>query len=65
MVETSVTIQGADPRVSPKHVEKIFTEADKQLSPVRGVVVHQKPCVVYGGRRQENAGTRRHEGLGA
>ena len=29
----SVTIQGADPRVSPKHVEKIFAEADKQLSP--------------------------------
>lgn len=53
VVETSVTIQGADPRVSPKHVEKIFNEADKQLSPVRGVVVHRSPAwfMVDGGKK--------------
>ena len=53
VVETSVTIQGADPRVSPKHVEKIFSEADKQLSPVRGVVVHRSPAwfMVDGGKK--------------
>ncbi len=53
VVETSVTIQGADPRVSPKHVERIFTEADKQLSPVRGVVVHRSPAwfMVDGGKK--------------
>ena len=43
-VETSVTIQGADPHVTPRHVEKIFANADKQLSPVRGVVVHRSPA---------------------
>ncbi len=53
VVETAVTIQGADPRVSPKHVEKIFAEADKQLSPVRGVVVHRSPAwfMVDGGKK--------------
>ena len=53
VVETSVTIQGADPRVSPKHVERIFAEADKQLSPVRGVVVHRSPAwfMVDGGKK--------------
>jgi len=53
VVETSVTIQGADPRVSAKHVEKIFAEADKQLSPVRGVVVHRSPAwfMVDGGKK--------------
>ena len=52
-VEASVTIQGADPHVSPKHVEKIFAEADKQLSPVRGVVVHRSPAwfMVDGGKK--------------
>lgn len=52
-VETSVTIQGADPRVTPRHVEKIFAEADKQLSPVRGVVVHRSPAwfMVDGGKK--------------
>lgn len=52
-VEASVTIQGADPRVTPRHVEKIFAEADKQLSPVRGVVVHRSPAwfMVDGGKK--------------
>jgi len=52
-VETTVTIQGADPRVTPRHVEKIFANADKQLSPVRGVVVHRSPAwfVVDGGKK--------------
>ena len=52
-VEASVTIQGPDPHVSPKHVEKIFAEADKQLSPVRGVVVHRSPAwfMVDGGKK--------------
>ena len=52
-VEASVTIQGPDPHVSPKHVEKIFSEADKQLSPVRGVVVHRSPAwfMVDGGKK--------------
>ena len=52
-VETSVTIQGADPRVSPRHVERIFANADKQLSPVRGVVVHRSPAwfMVDGGKK--------------
>ena len=52
-VETTVTIQGADPRVTPRHVEKIFANADKQLSPVRGVVVHRSPAwfMVDGGKK--------------
>jgi cell division protein FtsA len=52
-VEASVTIQGADPRVTPRHVEKIFSGADKQLSPVRGVVVHRSPAwfMVDGGKK--------------
>ncbi len=52
-VETSVTIQGADPRVTARHVEKIFAGADKQLSPVRGVVVHRSPAwfMVDGGKK--------------
>lgn len=52
-VETSVTVQGADPHVTPKHVEKIFTEADKLLSPVRGVVIHRSPAwfMVDGGKK--------------
>ena len=52
-VETSVTIQGADPRVTPRHVEKIFANADKRLSPVRGVVVHRSPAwfMVDGGKK--------------
>lgn len=52
-VEVSVTIQGTDPRVTPKHVEKIFQTADKQLSPVRGVVVHRSPAwfMVDGGKK--------------
>ena len=52
-VETSVTIQGADPRVAASHVEKIFASADKQLSPVRGVVIHRSPAwfMVDGGKK--------------
>lgn len=52
-VETSVTIQGADPRVTPRHVEKIFANADKRLFPVRGVVVHRSPAwfMVDGGKK--------------
>lgn len=52
-VEASVTIQGTDPRVTPRHVEKIFAGADKQLSPVRGVVVHRSPAwfMVDGGKK--------------
>ena len=52
-VETSVTSQGADPRVTPRHVEKIFANADKRLSPVRGVVVHRSPAwfMVDGGKK--------------
>ncbi len=52
-VEATVTIQGADPRVTARHVEKIFASADKQLSPVRGVVVHRSPAwfMVDGGKK--------------
>ncbi len=52
-VEASVTIQGADPRVTARHVEKIFASADKQLTPVRGVVVHRSPAwfMVDGGKK--------------
>lgn len=52
-IETTVTIQGADPRVTARHVEKIFVNADKQLSPVRGVVVHRSPAwfMVDGGKK--------------
>ena len=52
-VEATVTIQGADPRVTARHVEKIFSSADKQLSPVRGVVVHRSPAwfMVDGGKK--------------
>ena len=53
-VEASVTVQGADPHVTPKHVEKIFTEADNLLTPVRGVVIHRSPAwfMVDGGKKR-------------
>ena len=52
-VETSVDIQGTDPSVTPRHVEKIFAQADKQLSPVRGIVIHRSPAwfMVDGGKK--------------
>ncbi len=52
-VEASVAIQGTDPSVSPKHVEQIFEIADKQLSPVRGIVIHRSPAwfMVDGGKK--------------
>ena len=52
-VDTSVTIQGADPHVTARHVEKVFANADKRLSPVRGVVVHRSPAwfMVDGGKK--------------
>ena len=51
--EVSVSIQGADPRVGPKHVERIFAEAEEQLKPVRGVVIHRAPAwfMVDGGKK--------------
>ena len=52
-VETSVSIQGADPQVARHHVEKIFANADKELGPVRGVVVHRSPAwfMIDGGKK--------------
>ena len=52
-VETSVTIQGADPRVLPKHVDAIFESASERLSPMRGIVVHRSPAwfMVDGGKK--------------
>ena len=52
-VETSVSIQGADPQVTPRHVEKVFANADKELGPVRGVVVHRSPAwfMIDGGKK--------------
>ena len=51
-VETTVDIQGMDQSVTARHVEMIFDKADKQLSPVRGIVIHRSPAwfMVDGGK---------------
>lgn len=52
-VETTVDIQGMDQSVTARHVEMIFDKADKQLSPVRGIVIHRSPAwfMVDGGKK--------------
>lgn len=63
-VETSVDVQGADPVVTARHVERIFQQADKQLSPVRGIVIHRSPAwfMVDGGKKVlEPVGLKGHE----
>jgi cell division protein FtsA len=42
-----------DPSVTARHVEMIFDKADKQLSPVRGIVIHRSPAwfMVDGGKK--------------
>ncbi len=43
-IPAKVELQGADPRVTLKHIESIFESAQKELAPLRGVVVHRSPA---------------------
>ncbi len=43
-IPAKVELQGADPRVTMKHIEAIFEAAQKELTPLRGVVVHRSPA---------------------
>lgn len=43
-IPAKVELQGADPRVTLKHIESIFEAAQKELAPLRGVVVHRSPA---------------------
>ncbi len=43
-IPAKVELQGADPRVTMKHIEAIFESAQKELAPLRGVVVHRSPA---------------------
>ncbi len=43
-IEAQVTLQGADPRVTPQDVEHVFAAATEELQPIRGVIIHRSPA---------------------
>ena len=44
VTETTLQLQGVDPHVTPADVERIFTMADQDIQPVRGVIIHRSPA---------------------
>jgi len=43
-IEASVPLQGADPRVTLRDVERVFAQATEELQPIRGVIIHRSPA---------------------
>ena len=43
-IEASVTLQGADPRVTLHDVERVFAQATEEIQPIRGVIIHRSPA---------------------
>ncbi len=43
-IEATVTLQGADPRVTMQDVERAFQQATEELQPIRGVIIHRSPA---------------------
>jgi len=44
VTETTLQLQGVDPHVSSGDVERIFAQADQEIQPVRGVIIHRSPA---------------------
>ena len=44
VTETTLQLQGVDPHVTPADVERIFAMADREIQPVRGVIIHRSPA---------------------
>ncbi len=44
VTETTLQLQGVDPHVTPADVERIFAQADQDIQPVRGVIIHRSPA---------------------
>ncbi len=44
VTETTLQLQGVDPHVTPADVERIFAQADQEIQPVRGVIIHRSPA---------------------
>lgn len=44
VTETTLQLQGVDPHVTPADVERIFSMADQEIQPVRGVIIHRSPA---------------------
>lgn len=44
VTETTLQLQGVDPHVTPADVERIFEQADQEIQPVRGVIIHRSPA---------------------
>ncbi len=44
VMEASVTLQGADPRVRPEDVERLQREATRKLEQPSGVIIHRGPA---------------------
>ena len=44
VTETTLALQGVDPHVTPADVERIFAMADREIQPVRGVIIHRSPA---------------------
>lgn len=43
-VEAKVELQGADPRVTQRDIEELFTRATSDLGDVRGSIIHRSPA---------------------
>ena len=44
VVESSVTLQGADPKVTPRDVDLLFQQATEMLNNPSGVILHRSPA---------------------
>lgn len=44
VTETTLALQGVDPHVTSADVERIFAMADREIQPVRGVIIHRSPA---------------------
>lgn len=42
--EVSLQLQGVEPQVTPGDVDQIFDLAEKEIQPVRGVIIHRSPA---------------------
>ncbi|MDR0897247.1 MAG: cell division protein FtsA [Oscillospiraceae bacterium] len=44
VTETTLQLQGVEPHVTSPDVERIFSMADEEIKPVRGVIIHRSPA---------------------
>ncbi len=43
-IEAQVQLQGADPRVTARDIERVFQQATEEIQPLRGVIIHRSPA---------------------